>query len=108
MPPAQNVKVEVFDGLAAVVACVDYDAEALWQLLPGDLGCFVEEVSQELCGHTQHIPKVLFRDQEQVCRCLRVQVCERERMVILVDSLYGDLVLRDLAEDAIWHGKTTY
>lgn len=99
---------EVFDGLAAVVACIDHDSESFGQLLLGDLGRLVEQMSQELCRHTQYIPKVLFWDQEHVGWCLRIQVCERDRMVILVDSLHGDLVLRDLAEDALCHGKTTY
>jgi len=108
---AQQVEVEVFDGLAAVVAGVnDYSVasgvfgQAQAGLL-GDFGGGGEEVAEEGCvvgGGFGQRGEVLFGDDEDVGGGLGVDVGEGEDLVVFVEPGYWDGVGDDFAEQA--HG----
>ncbi len=94
MTPAQNVDVEMIDGLAAVRAGVDHHAVAVSEtLVAGNLRRREQQVSEQ--------PRMLFAGVRQrgnmfpghhkkVHRRLRVDVAERDAAVVLVDGLGRD------------------
>ena len=105
---AEQVKVEVVDGLPAVVAGVDDDAIAagVELELAGDLGGGGEEMAEQVgvlgSGLDERVD-VAPRDEENVCGRLRLDVGEGEAKLVGVDRLGGDFALKDAAEETV-HG----
>ena len=102
---AEDVEVEVGDGLAAIVAGVDDGAETVLDalLLSDQLGGDKELAEERgVCGRgVGERGMVLLRDQEDVDGCLGVDVREGEDEVVLVEARDGDDAGGDLAEEAI-------
>jgi hypothetical protein len=101
---AEDVQVDVLDGLAAVGAGVDDDAMAVWNVLLSERGSGVEEVAEEFGGNCGDVGEVLFGDDEEVGWGLGVDVGEGEGVVVLVEGLDRDGALGDFAEEAVGHG----
>ena len=103
---AEDVHVEVHDGLAGVDALVGDDAETVLQAL--GLSDLLDGVSHGAHGLGRYVvgdvAVVLLGDHERVDRRLRVEVVEGDDLVVLIDNGRGDLVVGDFAEDAITHG----
>ena len=91
MPPAEQVDVEVVDGLATVRAGVDNQAIAIGEiLLAGDFvrcGEKVAEHGRVLRRGVGVRGKVLFGDEQDVYRRLRVDIREGEDVVVLIEAL---------------------
>ena len=100
---AEYVDVEVMDGLPSVITGVEDQAIAFWEFALGQSRGFFEEMAEELGGSFGGVGEVLFGDEEPVGGSLRVDIGEGEGVVVFVDSLDRDLVLGDLAEEAVWH-----
>jgi hypothetical protein len=105
---AEEVDVEVVDGLAAVGAGVDDEAVAVGEvLLASDFCGDVEEVAEHggVVLHGVGVGgEVVFGDDEDVDRGLGVDVGKGEDLVVFVDGLYGDFPVRDFAEET-GHGS---
>lgn len=103
---AEDVHVEVHDGLAGVDALVGDDAETVLQTL--GLGDLLDGVSHGAHGLGRHVvgdvAVVLLGDHERVDRRLGVEVVERDDLVVLIDNGRGNLVAGNFAENAITHG----
>ena len=103
---AEDVHVEVHDGLAGIDALVGDDAETVLQAL--GLGNLLDGVSHGAHGLGRHVvgdvAVVLLGDHERMDRRLGVKVVERDDLVVLIDNGRGDLVVGDFTEDAITHG----
>ena len=105
---AEQVQVQVGDGLAAVRAGVDNEAVAVAQVLGGrDLSCRGDELAEHgrvlregLFGGGE----VLFWDDQEMLRGLWVDVGKGEDEVILVDAIDGDGSGGNLTEDAVGRG----
>jgi hypothetical protein len=101
---AEEVEVEVLDGLAAVGAGVDDDAVAVGEvLLAGDFGGGGEELAEERGvggGGVGERGDVLFGDDEDVDGGLGVDVREGEDVVVLIEASDGDGAGGNLAEEA--------
>ena len=107
---AEEVDVEMVDGLAAVAAGVEHHAVAIGEaLFAGDLGRGPEEVAQQrliaLISIRERID-VLARHHEHVDRRLRVNVREGIAELVLVDGGGRNGSFNDLAEEAA-HGVTS-
>jgi hypothetical protein len=102
---AEEVEVEVIDGLSAVGAGVDDEAVAVGEMLvAGDLGGGGEEVAEEGRvggGGVGGRGDVLFGNDEDVGGGLRVDVGEGEGEVVFVEAGDGDGGGGDLAEEAV-------
>ena len=90
MAAAEEVEVEVVDGLAAIGAGVDDDAVAVGEILPaGDFGGGGEEVAEEGCVVGSGMGQggdVTLGDDEDVDGGLGVDVREGEGVVVLVEA----------------------
>src|SRR5919106_1739007 len=106
LPPPQQVEVQVEYRLARVGSDVRNEAPSA---LVDPLGA--REVSGRVDDVREHLSvvvrdrrqvlDVVLRDQEDVCGRLRIRVAERDDGVGLVNDLRRDLVIGDLAEDAL-------
>ena len=101
---AEEVDVEVVDGLAAVGAGVEHQAVAVGEVLgAGDFAGGVEELAEAggivLCGVGVR-GEVVFGDDEDVCGRLGVDVWEGEGVLVLVEAGNGDFAGDDFAEEA--------
>jgi len=105
MPSAKQMDVEVVDGLAAVGAGVNDQPVAISQvLLTRDFSCCRDQMPEHGCILRRCVGKrgdVLLRDEQDMYRCLRVDVREGEDMVVLIDALGGDGAGDDFAEETI-------
>lgn len=103
---AEDVHVEVHDGLAGVNALVGDDAETVLQAL--GLSNLLDGMGHGAHSLGRHVISdvavVLLGDHERMNRCLGIEVIERDDLVVLVDNSRGDLVVGDFTEDAITHG----
>jgi hypothetical protein len=102
MPAAEHVHVEMVDGLAAVGAGVDDDAVAFGKALVAGY-CSgrskqVAEKSGVIFAGVSERCDVLARDHEKVGGRLRVDVRERDTLVVLEQELGRDGSFNDLAE----------
>ena len=102
---AEDVEVEVVDGLAAVGAGVGYDAVAAGEQAVGECGSGVGEVAEDFDGRFGDVGEVLLGNEENVGGGLGVDVGESYGLVVLVDGLDWDLVGGDFAEEAVGHGE---
>jgi hypothetical protein len=95
------VDVEVVNGLAAVVAGVQDEAEAVGEFAVGERGGFPEQMTKDFCGGFGYVGEVLFWDEEPVGGGLRVDVGKGEGVFVFVDGFHGDFVTRDFAEETV-------
>ena len=66
-------------------------------------------VREVLVRRVVEVPRVVARDHERVAARPRVDVHERDRVLVLLDDLGGQLARHDLAEDAVvGHGRAAY
>ena len=102
---AEDVHVEVHDGLAGVDALVGDDAETVLQAF--GLGDFLNGVGHGAHSLGRHVvgdvTVMLLGNHERMDRSLGVKVVERDDLVVLVDNGRGDLVVGDFADNAITH-----
>ena len=103
MASAEEVDVEVGDGLAAVGAVVDCDAEAGFgdAEFPCDLRSGEEKVAEDglvFGGGFADARDGLLRDDENMHRCLRGNVPERAAEIVLVEDVGGDFPFVDFLE----------
>lgn len=99
---------EVGDGLAAVGAVVDDDAEAVFleALLFGDGGDAGHHVAEEglvIVFGEGDAGNWFFGDEEEVGGCLGADVAEAEAEVVFVDDVGGDFAGDDFFEEGA-HG----
>ena len=108
MSTAQEMDVEVRDGLATVPALVDDKAKAVAQALAGrDLGCDDEEVAKQLGVSGSSLADArdeLARDHEDVGGRLRSDIVEGHAMLVLIDDPGGNLTVGDTLEEGLGHG----
>ena len=101
---AEEMDVEVVDGLAAVGAGVDDEAVAVGEILPaGDFCGGLEEVAEHggvVMGGVGEGGEVVFGDDEDVRGGLGVDVREGEGAVVFVEAGGGDFSGGDFAEEA--------
>ncbi len=101
---AEEMKMEVVDGLAAVFSGVDDHAVAFAEaLVAGNQGRSVEKVTEEVAVLSVGIVergKVLAGNDEDVDGRLRVNVREGVAELVLIDGSGGDGSLGDFAEEA--------
>jgi hypothetical protein len=101
---AEDVDVEMVDGLTAVVAGVEHEAEAVGEFAFGERCGFFEQVAEDVGRSFGHVSEVALGDEQPVSGGLRVDVGEGERVVVFMDGFDWDLVIGDLAEETVWHG----
>jgi len=110
MPPPKQVDVQVVDGLATIGAGVDNQAVAFGKILgTGDLSGGGDQMAEHggILGRGMgQRGEVLFGDDQNVHRCLRIDVRKREDVAILIEALDGDGARGDFAEQTIH--KTRY
>lgn len=111
---AEEVDVEMFDGLAAVCAGVDDGAVAVVQaLLGGDLSGSGEQLAEECGGFAAELAgeeqtrDVFAGDDQNVHGRLRVDIREGDDVRVLVEQLRGDGTVDDLAKEAA-HMRSFY
>ena len=99
---------EVGDGLSAVGAVVDDDAEAVFEVeLAGEFCGGEEEVAEGglvFGGGVADARNGFAGDDQEVCGRLRVDVAERYAEVVLVFELAGDVPVHDFLEEGLVHG----
>ena len=105
LPSSQQMQMQMIDSLSAVGAGVDHQAKTIVEML--QLSDFIrceEEFAQKLSlsrGRMSERSEVLLGDDQDMHRCLWVDVREREHMVVLVEACDRDHTAGDLAEEAI-------
>lgn len=86
---AEHMEVQVFDGLTRTVAAVVDDSEAVLEIeLLGYLRRRLEHFGDDravLRGYLGSTLYMLLRDNENMKRSLRLEVIERENIVVLID-----------------------
>jgi hypothetical protein len=97
---------EVWDGLAAVRAVVDHDAESAFRaaLVSGDLRGGEEQVTEDglvFRGCITNAGDDVLGDDEDVDGCLRGNVAEGEAMFVAVDHIGGDLTVADFLKNRL-------
>jgi hypothetical protein len=102
---AQQVDVEVIDGLSAFGAGADDDSIAFAEAqFAGDIGDGEQEAAEEgFVGGVRFGQRyqVLFRDHKNVRGGLRIYVMEGQNEVVLANLLSRDGACDDFAEDAV-------
>ncbi len=102
---AKQVQVEMIDGLAAVLACVDHNSIALAKLLQtGNLCCGPQQVTEQgllVFTHLIERADVFARHDQHVHRRFRADVGKGISKVVLIDRGRRNLSCDDLAEEAI-------
>lgn len=108
-PFSEEMNVQVRNGLPAVFAGVDCEAEARVGN-PEVFGEFGHHVNKNVRGkffifllEVRDALNVFFRNNQNVDRSLGRQVFERDNAVVLVDFLRGDFARRNFAENTIGH-----
>ncbi len=106
-PSAEQVDVEMLDGLAAVFSCVDHHAIAIGEaLVAGDLGGGPEQVAKQRAvagiGVVQR-GDVFARRHQHMDGRLRMKVGEGVAQLVLVDRSGRNASVDDLAKEAT-HG----
>ncbi len=98
---------KVPDRLAGAIAVVDHDSEVLSVArLGGDPTADAEQVPGERrIVQFRERRHVAARHDEHVERRLRIQVGERDGLLVLIHELRRDLARDDAAEDAVAHGR---
>ena len=94
------------DGLAAIVPGIDDEAIAVGQTIAArkfgrDRNQMAEQRSMLLRDMRKRC-YVLLRNEEQMCRRLRIDVRERYALIVLMKPLDRDGAGHNLAEEAVW------
>ena len=101
-PPSQQVKVQVMDGLATLIARVDDDAVALVEpLVAREVGSGGHQVAQQRLVLRERLRlgcDVLFGDEEQMCRGLRIDIREADAPLIFIDTVGRNRTFNNLAK----------
>lgn len=104
LPSAEDVDVEVVDGLAAVGAGVEHQAVAVGEVLgAGDFAGGVEKLAEDggvVLGGVRVRGEVVLGDDEDVRGRLGVDVREGESLLVFVEAVDGDFAGDDFAEEA--------
>jgi hypothetical protein len=98
---AEYVNMQMVNGLSAVVACVEHQAKAIREFALGERSSFLQQMAKDFSRSFGYIGEVLFWDKQPVRGSLRVNVGERERLLVFVDGFHRDLVACDSAEETI-------
>ena len=105
------MEVQVFDGLTRTVAAVVDDSEAVLEIeLLGYLRRRLEYFGDDravLRGYLGSTLYMLLRDNENMERSLRLEVIERENIVVLIDFFLGYLALDYFAKNTVIHFQKT-
>ena len=98
---AEQVGVEVAEGLTAVVPLVNYQSIPVGQSLGlRDLLGSVENVQMvSRFRKLREARDLRLGDDQDVHRCLRFDVPNRENVVVLIDEVAGNLAIEDLGEE---------
>lgn len=108
MTPAEDVDMEVIDGLAAVGTGVDDQPIAVVEVVDaGDLAGFGEQGTEQSGVGRQCMGvgrDVALGDEQDVYRGLRMDVGKGEGVAGLVKALGGDGARHDFAEEAVGRG----
>ena len=108
--PAEQVDVDVIDGLAAVMARVDHQAIAFGQAIgAGNLRGGPEQMAKYgavTFTDLVHRHEMFARRHQHMHRRLRVDIGEGVALLVLVDGCGGDASFDDLAEEATHNGSS--
>ena len=100
---------EMRDGFAAVGAVVDHEAKAAgeFEFLGENAGCEQQVAEERLVGGRgfTHAGNEFFWNDQQMDRCLRLDVMQNDAEVVLVLDLGGNFAVDDALEDGFWHGR---
>jgi hypothetical protein len=107
------MQVKVRHGLAGVISDVRHESPPLIQILVlRDSRREAEQLAQQLAMLRSDLRGgrryVLFRDEENVRRRLRIDVAKREDSIGLVHSIARNGAGHDLAEQTFRHDRTPY
>ncbi len=106
---AKYMKMQMSDGLTAVVAGISDEPETVVEiLLPCHVGGSVQELAEQLgmiAGCVGERRDVLPGDNEQMNRRLRVHVGKGDYLIVFIDKFNGNGARGDFAEDAVWIGS---
>jgi hypothetical protein len=107
---AEQVDVEVRDGLATVRAVVDHDAESAFRKaeVGRDLGGGEKEVAEGFpisCRRLADAGDNAIGHDQDVNRCLRGNVAEGETVFIAVYQIGGDFSVADFLENRLHRGR---
>ena len=101
------MEVQVLDALARILAHIGDDAvapvAAKLGAQPGDGGEDMAQQGPVLLGQRGGRGDVLFGDDEEMDRGLRVNVVKGQQRVVLVQLVGGDFPRGDFAEQAVFH-----
>jgi len=109
MPAAEQVDVQMVDGLAAVGAGVDDQPIAIAEILSScDLAGGGNKLAEHGCVLRRGVierGEMLFGDEQDVHRRLGVNVREGEDVVVLIEAFDGNGAGDDFAEQTIHAGE---
>lgn len=105
MPSAEQVQVQVVDGLAALFPGVDDYAIAVVQLAgAGDVGSGGHQMAQQRSvfgGGLCLRGNVLFGNDQQMSWGLGIDIGETDATLVFINTIRGDLSLNNFAEQTI-------
>jgi hypothetical protein len=107
--PAQNMEVEVENGLAGPGTCVDDDpiSSSLESALAGHARCYAKHPAQEgfiLCAGIVERCQVLARNYQDMNRGLGMSILDGYHVPLLVENFARYAALDNAAKDAVVHG----
>lgn len=110
VPSPQDMEVKVKHRLAAVSAGIRHDSVAgLTQaFLFRYLRACDEQLSQKsliLSNAILHVHHMLLRNDQCMCRCLRIDVVEGECLVVFINDFSGNFFLNNFTKQTIAHGS---
>ena len=105
MPPAEHMHMQVRHRFAAVLAVVDHDAKATFEV----------ELLSDHSGGDQQMPKKggilclrfgnarndFFRDDQYMCRRLRINIVDRDTAIVFKFNLGGNLARDNFFEQCL-------
>ena len=108
MPAAEQVKVQMVHCLPSIVPCVDDDPVAIVQrLFPCDLRRCSHQMTHQRSVFCQSLCRrgyMLLGDNQQVSRCLGVDVGEANAQIVFVYPVSRNRSVDDLAKKTVGRG----
>ena len=105
MSAAKQMQMQMMYRLSAIVACIHNDPVAVIQLFfARDLCCRSHQMTHQhriFSQRLRHRADVLFRNNQQMGRSLRIDVWEPDAKFIFIDTACRDSAVDDLAEQAV-------